>query len=1117
MVKLNKNFEDQISPMNYLFTETTISNPVETVLILGKYILTHHHSKLRVFNFKMELVRERFFFEKILTIKKINDEYFFIVFDENKMTQCDIEFNPLCLRIIDGNDCDVYNGICIIKNPIQPQIFNVKDTSIRELRFANINIKNVTNMLLMQNFVPTLLVCTDDNICHVISLDVDPSKVDEFAILDSLILFKITKKFIIFANRNFIQIRYKRDVVIIKLNDNLSGDLLNESLQKNLIQPVYDDSAESRSIFLENPQVFCKEDNIFIINHNGELFRIDLKLDNKKIFEIKLIYEGKIEMPSCIDFTDEFLCVGSIAGDTILYTLNNSVENHSVQLKSPAECHNNDQLKSLTEISRLENIGAINDFSISPYQEMILLTTKGVYKAFTTIDILIFKKTRVEFKISKSIVADNQIILSADNKTFSVDENLKITEIKHDSDIDSYANGEYRIFLNQDAVLDVYMKDRLIVSFPGVTIWGLKNGKLALLRNSRFQFIDLTTLKNEFLTSNLLKFENDIYNEEIVIRDSIEDMNPNITSQIFEKIENQCIEESIIEMLIFHNKEYYIIFRTTKQLYIYKYTNRKMSKVFITKPLLFGVESKALFDLEDYVYCRSKHPCFIVFSDNVFFYDSNIKLGYPIVHNGWIFAVSKGQLLKCKTNINEDMIFTERIILKKQKEFDYEESSVLVSPINHKEQSSIMNQDEQAHLFEEYRNNPEYRHILSLYDCNILSVAKNVPFTYVPFIPMVHTTDGPDGKPRSEPINKEEAERIDKNPCLHGRTLRYFIELRSIDFKLISTISMEENEFICDMKIMFKNFLVICTSFPEGENTLAKGKLTVYSLVNIVPDPMNPHITKKLKLICSETFKNACLWCEEIRSLIAVCIGTRLMIYEFNENTGLDVVGRNEISMLSTSLFVTKNLIAVSDILNGIYFFFLRPRDPLKMHMLGRSCSIEDCRYLCGFDFWSSSDEKYYLSLVSLNKSGMINIFTYSPDYPGSKNGEALIKRAEISTKLRNKLYNTKLHRISDFEVGVCSLNTLCRIKAINVSNVQVIQNCIAFFINDRAGINVRNYLETEAFVNPECKSVVSECVILQFFYFNPYIQGKICELTGLTYAKISSIIEECLYNSERK
>lgn len=1149
--------------MNYLYKESTISNPVESVLILGDYFLFHHHSTLTVLDQSLNVVRKRYFYEKILGIRKTADLTIIILFHGNKLVQCDIDFNPTALRIVDGTNFDVHNSICIVYNKYTLQYFNAKEEEIKAMKFSNFNLHNITGALMMPNYVSTVFVHSQskgNSVACIISLDGTPSKIDEFDTLEDPIHFKITEKFMIIANRNFLQIKYRRESFVVCLNQNLPSSILKDGLKCNVITPIYDDSKESRNIFLENPFIFLRGDSVFIINGNGELFGFHLKLEVKKILSISISFLGTISKPSCIDYDENALCVGSIYDDTILYAFSNTYNidenkykvNENMPEVSAAEAcefdthsydmnvYKQDNINvAISEKARVRNIGLVTSFSKSNGRDLILASNNGIYRASFSAEVLIYKKHKIDMKISRITTFDNSPIILTQDKAFSVNDELKLTEVLYDEKFNSYYEDGYAVILDKSGLLSVFLNEKLIKSFSGVTTWCFHQGALALLKNEAFEFIDISTLKVLFSSRRIAEFDNEIFNDEIIARSNIQEILSQNQELLGNMLSNRTISEKIAEIRIFKNIFSYFIFRTTKQLYIYKYNDQRLTKILISKAIGFGNERQALFDLGKYIYCRSKHPCIIVFDKEVYVYDTAIRLGCPIALNGWIFATSKGYLLKCKFADVENLIFTDSLILKRLHSFENKitnansggaklNSSVDLehqSPqaINKKQHSigevallddsNTSKKEEGKDLLEDYREKFSIRHMISLEDCNILTIARQVPFFYYPFIPMVHISDKPGGKLHSEPINKEEAEYVNKNPCLRGRTLRYSIELRSIDFKLISSTTMEENEFICDMKIMFNSFLVVCTSFPEGEDKMTKGRLIVYSLVNIVPDPDNPHITKKLKLICSEALKNPCLCCEEIRSLISVCIGTKLMIYEFNENTGLAAVGRHELSLLCTSLFVTKNLIAVSDIMNGVYFFFLRPNDPLKLHLLSRSCPIPSCRFLGGVDFCSVHEaDTLQLSIVSICKYGTIRIFTYSPYDPVSKNGNQLVKRAEIVTNLRAPLYKASFGQINNFELMLLSSNVMIRLCAINVPKIQAIQHCISIFISDRCGINARNYLETEEFVNPECKSIICERTLLEFFYFKPAVQEKICELVGLDYFSVAGLIESCLY-----
>lgn len=1083
--------------MNHLYREASASNQLEGASILGDYLIAYHHSTLLLFDHDLNLLRKQYFYEKILGIRKITNSHIAILFNNNKFVQCDIWFNPYILRVVAGDHFDVYNDICVIHNEDTMQFFNVNEEEIHKLKFSKLRIYSPTRALLVNDYVSKLMLHSYSegrSLLSIVNLDGNPSKVDEFDSLDDPLCFDVGQNLIVVLNRNFLQIRFRRESFIIPLNQNLDATVLRENQRQNVIEPVYDENKESKNIFMENPHMFVRDDTIYIINGNGEFFRLSLKIEPKKILGISISFIGKISRPSGICFDCDILCVTSLHDDTVVYYFDNGM---------------------FKEKSRLKNIGLISAFSSVGGRELVLASGKGAYNASFSPEIQIHKKKKIDFRVTGLAWTGSHPVVLAEDKAFKVGENLELDEIEYEYPKFQHSEGDFHFSIDINGLLSVFQNDELIKSFSGVTAWGFTCTMLALARNGRVELYNVSSKTFEFSSSNICEFDHSIFNEEIITGPDIHEIShPPV------KIVQQSSGEKICEMMVCKDVFYYILIRTTKQLYIYRYTNQMLIKVLINRPISFQSDQQHLFDLKSCVYCRTKHSCIIVFRNDVYVYDVTIGLGYPIFIDGWIFAISKGHVVKCKISGMKEAVFTESMILKPMYAITDNLNSKPVEEMYpvFKNNTEIPNIEEtpvgktQTVHTEDYRTAGSIKHIISLEDCNILCVSKQVPFFYRPFIPMVHITEGPGGKPHSEPINKEELMNINTNPLLTGRTLRYEIQLKSTDFKPISACLMEENEFICDIKLMFDNFLVVCTSYPEGEDKMTRGKLTVYSLVNIVPDPMNPHITKKLKLICSETFKDPCTCCVEVRSLIAVCIGTKLMIYEFNENTGLAAVGRNEISLLCTSIFSTKNLIAVADIMNGIHFFFLRPRDPLKLHLLSHSCRINNCRFLSGIDFCTSSDDLLQLSLVSVNKTGNIQTFTYSPNDPASKNGNQLVSRAYIVTNLSNPLYECAFGQINSFECVFFSLNVMARVTTINFPKVQAIQHCIAVFVTDRCGINVRNYTETDDFVNPECKNAICEKILLEFYYFKPTVQNRICELVGLEYSKVVGIIETCLH-----
>jgi len=1132
--------------MNYLYREDTVSNSLEGVLILGPYLVAHHHSTLLIYNHNLALIRRQYFYEKILSVKRSTDSEIAILFTNGKLVQCDIGLNPQVLRVVNGWELDLYNEVCVVRNETSLHFFNINDEEIREFSFSKFGIYAPTYASLINDYVSKLLLhsySTTRSLVSIINLDGNPSKVDEFEVLDEPVCFNTSQNLIVVANRNFIQVKYRRESFVFHLNQNMDESVLAGSLRQNVIQPTYDSHRESTCLFLEKPVMFMRGDVIYIINGNGEFFNFELKMEPKKIQGVHISFHGKLSRPSSISVVENMVCVGSLHDDTVMYDFTNGV---------------------LTEKARLGNIGIVTSFTSGIGRELLLATSSGIYKANFSIDIQVHKKSKLGMRITGIAYSGEYPVMLTEDKAFKIGDELELTEVQHVRRDGLDCGDGLVISLNTGGLLCMMLNERLIKSFSGVAAWGFDGGMLALVRNGCIELVDTTSLDILFTSRRIGEFEDQVLNEEIITGPGVYD----ISQKQLEMDDVPVVEsgERIYEVKVYKDVFHHLLLRTARQLYIYRYNRQRLTKVLISKPISFQSVQQALFNLEGCIYCRSRYPCIIAFRNGVYVYDASISLGYPVVANGWVYAISKGHVVKCRISGYKDCIFTDGMLLSRvyasenekslKSALNYDVGTALVIPsipqvdpkltvgtqqsadgtrtandasvartVHDTSVARAVNDAPVAKtvndapvevppkiVTEEYRSKASIKHIISLEDCRILAVSREVPFFYRPFIPMVHITEGPDGKPHSEPINKDENLHPNRSPVICGRTLRYAVELRSVDFKLISAYEMEENEFICDIKVMFDSFLVVCISYPEGEDKMSRGKLTVYSLVNIVPDPKNPHITKKLKLICTEKFKDPCICCVEVRSLIAVCIGTKLMIYEFNENTGLSAVGRNEISLLCTAIFATKNLIGVSDIMNGVHFFFLRPRDPLKLHLLSRSCRIPNCRFLGGIDFSPSPDSAFQLSLIAVTKYGAIQVLTYSPSDPASKNGNQLVMRAAIETKLSSPLYHSSFEPLSSYEYALFSSNVMARVCAVNFPKIQMIQHCITIFVTDRCGINVRNYTETPEFVNPECRNAVCEKILLEFFYFTPAVQRKICELVRLDYYKVSGIIENCLH-----
>ncbi len=180
---------------------------------------------------------------------------------------------------------------------------------------------------------------------------------------------------------------------------------------------------------------------------------------------------------------------------------------------------------------------------------------------------------------------------------------------------------------------------------------------------------NISTLNTTFSSKVFLEFEYTIYNEEYLTSPDIEEM-PTVVQERNRSIET-LNNEKIIEILYKESNSRYVIFRTSRQVYIYKIFDEMLIKCLINKPLLFINESRSLYDINGLLYCRARHPCILVLENNVYAYETSIKLIFPAIHNNWIFAISKGHLLKCKLIDLNNLVLLKTLLLGKLELWSY--------------------------------------------------------------------------------------------------------------------------------------------------------------------------------------------------------------------------------------------------------------------------------------------------------------------------------------------------------------------------------------------------------------------------------------------------------------
>lgn len=1037
--------------MEYLYSERQIGAPASSIILTDQYAVTYYHSTVRVYDHSFVLLHEKYFYEKILDMQKINEDQFIILFYGHKVVQLTYTLDPVCFRIVEGAYLSVSDRVVMAYMPSKLSYFRPDEEAIHFLEFKKVGIQNVQHCVLLPAYIPTAIIAWKSGAvpkCSVVSL-INEMIIEEFDVFDRLIGIDAYGKIMLFFYPDFIQMKYRREDFTISLNSGTSIHL----------KPSY--TTES-TILLENPRSLLCGNQVLLVNGDGSLYSITF-LFNQRTCAMKRLFVTS--PPTGMAISPKFLAISSSRDDSIIF--------HIESCDIPKE------------YSRCFSGGQLTDMYVKENKDIAYSSNKGVISTSNIIRFKVLDSTDIRIRPERiEIEGDSVIIVSKDGET---ERHLRTSlGVLHE---DSQPVRQPAVTLNlATGLLQIRTESKIIAEIANVSAFSVHNDTLAYISGTALYVYALPDFTSIFQASDVSDFPERIEPNEIEASMNLEEIAADIAEPgtVHEsEIHTSAMPSArIVEILVRKDALFSFLFRTSKQLYAYKLINGRLIKQFVPCRLSFGASRRALWNLEQFVYVRSRIPFCAFLSNGVFFHTSGINMHMPISNGKDIFFIRHGRLMRTQLPVSKFFLTYDSTRIVKHIRTYFGEAMPGPARLPAKRVIHQLPPD-----------SPNYPSCLVFAkDCIVMANAGRTSFLYVPFVPMVHMA-GPDGKPISEPINKEVL--VDERPLVLGVTLRFRICIYSLKYEYMSDVLLEENEFVCDMKYLFGEFLVVCTSFCEGEDKFSKGRILIYLLVDIVPDVDRPHACKRLKFVAEEQIRNPCLACEEICGLLAVCVGTRLMIYDVDVNEGLIAVGRSEVSTLSTGIFVIKNYMFMSDIYRGGYFYFLRPRDPLHINLLGRTMPIEGLWNVQGSV--CSTEEGTSLSLVTYNRTGSIRIYSYSPTYLPSNEGNMLIKRCEINTKVGAD-GPTRSTQLTDSTPLFLSGNITIALRTFRNAKARFFAECIAYHIENSCGINPRNYLEPGSHHNVECGSCVPERILLEFFFMSPSLQENVLGMAGMTY-----------------
>ncbi|CAO3589394.1 unnamed protein product [Absidia cylindrospora] len=205
-----------------------------------------------------------------------------------------------------------------------------------------------------------------------------------------------------------------------------------------------------------------------------------------------------------------------------------------------------------------------------------------------------------------------------------------------------------------------------------------------------------------------------------------------------------------------------------------------------------------------------------------------------------------------------------------------------------------------------------------------------------------------------------------------------------------------------------KHFMAVGTGVMRGEDSPMKGSIYVYEIIEVVPELDNPQTNHKFKFLCKEDVKGAVTAMCDVSGHLAACIGSKMIIWSFEDNESLVGVAFIDVQIYVTCMSSIKNFILLGDAQKSIWFLGFQI-EPAKLILLGKdyqSFEVGSVNYII-------DDKSLYLMVGDTDDN--LNIYQYAPFNLQSISGQKLMRRG-------------------DFHVG-CQVRTMVRLPQITHDN----------------------------------------------------------------------------------
>ncbi|KAB5584746.1 CPSF A subunit region-domain-containing protein [Coniochaeta sp. 2T2.1] len=208
----------------------------------------------------------------------------------------------------------------------------------------------------------------------------------------------------------------------------------------------------------------------------------------------------------------------------------------------------------------------------------------------------------------------------------------------------------------------------------------------------------------------------------------------------------------------------------------------------------------------------------------------------------------------------------------------------------------------------------------------------------------------------------------------------------------VETISLEVSETTNERKLL----IAVGTAVSKGEDLPIKGRVHVYDIAEVIPEPNRPETNRKLKRVVKEEIPRGAvtsICAVGTQGLMLIAQGQKCMVRGLKEDGTLLPVAFMDMNCYVTCVkeLPQTGLCLMSDAFKGVWFTGYT-EEPYKLVLFGKSSTNLE---MLNADFLPFNKELY---IVASDPDGNLHILEFNPDHPKSIDGHLLLHRTTFNT-----------------------------------------------------------------------------------------------------------------------